>query len=90
MIRSDLEKTLLFKIEYNVNSVSNTSSNQITKKQELKNTKKDSIEISKNISFDLDRIQKIEQLKESIRNGQYSIDSKGIAYSMLENLKTLK
>lgn len=90
MIISDFKNILEFKREQKVKAIYNTQTTHNYNKKEVKNTKKDTIELSKDSNFDTNRAKKIEQLRESIKNGEYSVSSGSIAEAMVENFKTLK
>lgn len=81
---SDLTKS--FKIDNIYNSKNNTEEKNLS----VAHTKKDTIELSISSNFENTRIKKIDSLKQSIANGEYSVNAQIIANAMLDNLKTLK
>lgn len=75
---------------YKIDNVYNSKNNIEEKNLNTIQTKKDTIELSINSNFENMRIEKINNLKQSIAKGEYSVNSRIIANAMLENLKTLK
>ena len=73
-----------------VDNLYNANNSNLKNTSSQSGSKKDTIELSINSNFDLARAEKINSLKGSITNGDYSINSKIIATAMIENLKTLK
>lgn len=89
MINNNYNNLVAIGKNYGINNLYNTATPN-SKSIEAKNAKKDTIELSINSEFDVARNEKINRLKQSINNGDYSVNSKVIASALIENLKTLK
>lgn len=90
MISNNYSGIADFNRQSKINEIYKTDELRIHTKKEVNTIKKDTIEISKDTQFEIERQEKISKISESIKSGNYKVDSKRIAISMFQNIKTLE